>query len=103
MRNDHPTVKPLALMRWLVRLVTPPGGVVLDPFAGSGSTVCAAALEGVDAVGIEMSERYCAIARARLAYWREVAAAGGDEADLERQRAHEAVGQMDLLAQEGAE
>ena len=45
-RNVHPTVKPIELMRWLVRLVTPPGGTVLDPFAGSGSTGCAAVLEG---------------------------------------------------------
>src|SRR5690606_36498530 len=49
----HPTVKPLALIRWLVRLVTPPDGVVLDPFAGSGTTVEAAILEGVDVVAIE--------------------------------------------------
>lgn len=52
-RNHHPTVKPLSLMRWLVRLVTPPGGTVLDPFAGSGSTGCAAVLEGFDFLGIE--------------------------------------------------
>ena len=44
--NHHPTVKPIALMRYLVRLITPPGGTVLDPFAGSGSTLCAATLEG---------------------------------------------------------
>ena len=52
-RNHHPTVKPTALMRYLVRLVTPPGGVVLDPFMGSGSTGKAAALEGFSFVGIE--------------------------------------------------
>lgn len=68
-RNDHPTVKPLALMRWLIRLVTPEGGVVLDPFLGSGSTACAAVLEGRDMVGIEREEAYMAIARARVAYW----------------------------------
>lgn len=51
--NDHPTVKPLALMRWLVRLVTPPGGVVLDPFAGSGTTGEAALLEGFTPLLIE--------------------------------------------------
>ena len=68
-RNDHPTVKPIDLMRWLVRLVTPPGGVVLDPFAGSGSTGCAALLEGFSFIGIEREPAYAAIARARLAYW----------------------------------
>jgi len=51
--NKHPTVKPLALMRWLVKLITPPGGSVLDPFAGSGSTLVAAELEGFDYLGIE--------------------------------------------------
>lgn len=66
-RNHHPTVKPIALMRWLVRLVTPPGGcIVLDPFVGSGTTGCAAALEGVDFVGCELSEEYAEIARARI-------------------------------------
>lgn len=78
-RNNHPTVKPIALMRWLVRLVTPPGGVVLDPFAGSGTTLCAAALEGASWIGIEQHEPYVAIARARAAYWQRVAEAGGDE------------------------
>jgi DNA modification methylase len=67
--NHHPTVKPLALMRWLVRLVTPPGGTVLDPFAGSGSTGCAAVQEGVNFVGIEQAQEYVEIAKARIAYW----------------------------------
>jgi site-specific DNA-methyltransferase (adenine-specific) len=67
--NDHPTVKPIALMRWLVRLVTPPDGTVLDPFTGSGTTGCAAVLEGFRFVGIERDERYAQIARARLAHW----------------------------------
>ena len=65
--NTHPTVKPTDLMRWLVRLVTPPGGVVLDPFAGSGSTLVAARAEGLRAIGIEQSEEYAAIIRDRLA------------------------------------
>ena len=65
-RNHHPTVKPTALMRYLVRLVTPPGGVVLDPFMGSGSTGKAAALEGFDFVGIELSAEYLEIARRRI-------------------------------------
>ena len=65
--NTHPTVKPTDLMRWLVRLVTPPGGVVLDPFSGSGSTLVAARAEGFRAVGIEQSEEYAGIIRDRLA------------------------------------
>ena len=62
----HPTVKPVTLMRWLVRMVTPPGGVVLDPFAGSGTTLEAAMLEGFDAVGIERETDYLPLIRARL-------------------------------------
>jgi hypothetical protein len=62
----HPTVKPLTLMRWLVRLVTPPGGLVLDPFAGSGTTLQAARDEGFRAIGVELDERYCALIAARL-------------------------------------
>ncbi|HUW09217.1 MAG TPA: DNA methyltransferase [Anaerolineae bacterium] len=68
-RNHHPTVKPLALMRWLCRLVTPPRGTVLDPFAGSGSTLIAAGLEGFDYLGCEKDEEYAEIAEARLAHW----------------------------------
>jgi len=63
--NDHPTVKPLALMRWLVRLVTPPGGKVLDPFMGSGSTKLACEAERFGFVGIDSDEHYCEIARHR--------------------------------------
>jgi len=66
-RNHHPTVKPTALMRYLCRLVTPPGGVVLDPFTGSGSTGKAAVLEGFDFVGIEREAEYVEIAKARIA------------------------------------
>jgi DNA modification methylase len=65
-RCTHPTVKPIALMRWLVRLVTPPGGTVLDPFCGSGTTGIAAKLEGFEFVGIEMSDEYCELSRARI-------------------------------------
>jgi site-specific DNA-methyltransferase (adenine-specific) len=65
--NSHPTVKPTDLMRYLCRLVTPPGGVVLDPFAGSGSTGKAAALEGFRFIGIEREAEYVEIARARIA------------------------------------
>jgi len=64
--NVHPTVKPLALMRWLVRLVTPPGGTVLDPFAGSGTTLLAARAEGFNAIGIEREAEYVEIMRKRL-------------------------------------
>jgi site-specific DNA-methyltransferase (adenine-specific) len=73
--NLHPTVKPLNLMRWLVRLSAPPGSVVLDPFAGSGSTGCAAVLEGRQFIGIERETRYLPIACARLAHWSGVAKA----------------------------
>jgi hypothetical protein len=63
----HPTVKPLALMRWLLKLVTPPGGVVLDPFAGSGTTLEAAVLEGIRVVGIERDATYLPLIEARMA------------------------------------
>lgn len=62
----HPTVKPIDLMRWLVRLVTPPGGVVLDLFAGTGTTLQAARAEGFRAVGIEREQQYIDLIRARL-------------------------------------
>jgi site-specific DNA-methyltransferase (adenine-specific) len=65
-RNIHPTVKPTDLMRYLCRLVTPPGGLVLDPFVGSGSTGRGAVLEGFAFVGIEREAEYVAIARARI-------------------------------------
>lgn len=64
--NDHPTVKPNALMRWLVRLVCPQGGTVLDPFMGSGSTGVACVQEGMRFVGVDMDEHYCEIANARI-------------------------------------
>lgn len=64
--NHHPTVKPTDLMRWLCRLVTPPGGLVLDPFMGSGSTLKAAELEGFSAIGIELDPAYIEIARRRV-------------------------------------
>jgi len=65
-RNNHPTVKPTDLMRYLCRLVTCPGGVVLDPFTGSGSTGKAAILEGFRFIGIEREAEYVQIARARI-------------------------------------
>jgi DNA modification methylase len=68
-RNTHPTVKPLALMRWLTRLLCPQGGMVLDPFTGSGSTGAACVLEGRRFVGVEREERYVSVARARIEHW----------------------------------
>lgn len=65
-KNPHPTVKPTELMRYLCRLVTPPGGLIVDPFAGSGSTGKAAILEGFQFVGFELDPQYSAIANARL-------------------------------------
>lgn len=65
-RNHHPTVKPTELMRYLVRLVTPPNGIVLDPFCGSGSTGKAVMLEDFEFIGIELNEEYCQLARHRI-------------------------------------
>ncbi len=79
--NIHPTVKPINLMRWLVRLVAPPGGVVLDPFAGSGTTLCAVEVEAasnprssavpISWIACEKQPEYADIARARAAWWRK--------------------------------
>ena len=69
--NFHPTVKPIALMRYLVKLVTPPNGTVLDPFLGSGTTAVAAILEGFNWMGCEMTEDYWPIIEARVA-WAEL-------------------------------
>lgn len=67
--SKHPTVKPIDLMRWLVRLVTPSGGTVLDPFAGSGTTAVACLAEGFDCILIEREEEYLADIRERLAHY----------------------------------
>lgn len=69
--NHHPTVKPIALMRWMCRLITPPGGAVLDPFMGSGSTGCAAVLEGFDFIGVDMEQGYVDIAQNRIDHYRK--------------------------------
>jgi site-specific DNA-methyltransferase (adenine-specific) len=66
--NTHPTVKPTSLMQWLCRLITPPGGVILDPFMGSGSTGKAAVLEGFQFIGCEREDEYMPIATARIAW-----------------------------------
>ncbi|HEY5193843.1 MAG TPA: site-specific DNA-methyltransferase [Solirubrobacteraceae bacterium] len=86
--NTHPTVKPLDLMRWLTRLLTPPPPeagakvyrpIVLDPFAGSGSTGAAAVLEGARFLGIEREAAYLPIARARIAYWARLKGADNEQ------------------------
>ena len=81
----HPTVKPLSLMRWLVRLVTPPGGTVLEPFAGSGTTVEACIIEGFDCIAIEKGEEYLPLIMQRIHRRRDPVAAirqTGDELGL---------------------
>lgn len=78
-RIFHPTTKPIDLMRWLVTMVTPPGGVCCDPFAGSGTTGIAANLAGFSFIGIEREAEYAEIARQRLEWW---AAQKGDTADI---------------------
>lgn len=65
-KNTHPTVKPTSLMRWMCRLITPPGGIVLDPFCGSGSTGRGAVLEGFRFIGYEIDEEHAKVARARI-------------------------------------
>ena len=77
-RNNHMCVKPTELMRYLCRLVTPPGGTVLDPFMGSGSTGKAAAMEGFCFIGIEREEDYVNIARRRIAAARSTMVRSGD-------------------------
>jgi site-specific DNA-methyltransferase (adenine-specific) len=67
--NFHPTVKPIALMEYLCRLVTPPGGTVLDPFMGSGTTGIAATRLNFEFIGIEMTPEYIEIAATRIAHW----------------------------------
>jgi hypothetical protein len=102
-RSSHPTVKPISLMRWLCRLVTPPGGTVLDPFAGSGTTGCAAVLEGFDFIGCERETEYVAIAEARIAWWAEHRGREADEVLADSRKAearrekHEGAGQLGLL------
>jgi DNA modification methylase len=88
--STHPTTKPLDLMRWLVRLVTPPGGVCLDPFAGSGTTLLAAKAEGFRAVGIERDPGYVEMAVERYrrqwapaeARWNDGSRGGDDQLSL---------------------
>ena len=70
-RNSHPTVKPIALMEHLVKMITPEGGTVLDPFMGSGSTGCAAVKNDFDFIGIDLSLEYIGIAEARIMHWKD--------------------------------
>ena len=69
-RNIHPTVKPIEIMRYLCRLITPPGGLILEPFLGSGTTAIAAHKENFEIIGIEREQEYIEIAKARLEYWK---------------------------------
>lgn len=80
-QNFHPTVKPTDLMRYLIKLVTPPGGVVLDPFTGSGSTGKAAILEGFDFIGIELTAEYLPIIEGRLAHAERLATEAKEKED----------------------
>jgi len=66
LKSIHPTMKPINLMTYLCRLITPPGGICLDPFMGSGSTGISACLEGFRFVGMELDENYFKIAEARI-------------------------------------
>lgn len=76
--NNHPTVKPIELMKYLIKLVTPLGGIVLDPFNGSGSTGCAAVELGCEYVGIELDPKYVDIARKRIEAWNKEETAFND-------------------------
>ena len=80
LRNHHPTVKPTELMRYLIRLITPPGGTVLDPFMGSGSTGKAAMLEGATFHGCDLDPAYLAIAEARILFGLQLQAEEAAEA-----------------------
>jgi len=75
-KNNHPTIKPISLMRYLCRLITPKGGAVLDCFTGSGSTGVACKLEGFDFIGIEREEEYVKIAEARIKAWKKESTQG---------------------------
>jgi DNA modification methylase len=69
--NSHPTVKTVALCEYLIKMITPKGGIVLDPFAGSGSTLIAAKKNGFQYIGIELTEEYIPIIKARLSSVRQ--------------------------------
>jgi site-specific DNA-methyltransferase (adenine-specific) len=71
-KNFHPTVKPVKLMQYLVKMITPPNGKVLDPFNGSGTTGIACTLENLEYTGIELDADYCKISEARITNWSEI-------------------------------
>ena len=71
-QNTHPTIKPVKLMQYLTRLITPPNGKVLDPFNGSGTTGIACVLEGFEYTGLELDPEYCKISEARISAWNEI-------------------------------
>jgi site-specific DNA-methyltransferase (adenine-specific) len=80
--NNHPTVKPVELMKYLIKLITPPGGTVLDPFNGSGSTGCAAVELGFEYIGCELDPDYVKIAETRILAWANKDAATNNYGDL---------------------
>jgi site-specific DNA-methyltransferase (adenine-specific) len=82
--NPHPTIKPIALMRWLIRLTCPADGLVLDPFCGSGSTGAAAVLERRRFLGVEIEPAYVQIAAARIDHWQHRRDQGDDRLPLAR-------------------
>lgn len=98
-RNMHPTVKPIDTMRWLIRLVTPLGGRILDPFFGSGTTGVAAAIEGVDALGIELDTAHALIAWHRCERFAGMALAPGTTAKVAARavRARDETAHLDLF------
>lgn len=95
--NTHPTVKPTNLMRYLCRLITPPGGIVLDPFMGSGSTGKGAILEGFGFIGIDITAEYVGIARARVAHAHDTAMAAHAQAQAAAEAAAIPPAQMSLI------
>jgi len=105
--NDHPTVKPIELMRYLVRLVTPKGGICLDPFVGSGTTLIADMFEGVNGVGIEKDAEKDGAIFHRLEYWKPIAERRKtEEAQERKEQAHriaETVRTLDTFESEGLE
>lgn len=101
-RNFHPTVKPVDLMRWLVRLITPPGGLVVDPFAGSGTTGIACVLEGFEFVGFDRDAEYVALAEARIRWWAEHPEGTATRAILTAAAARPGADQLRLLDEESA-
>lgn len=86
-RNNHPTCKPIRLMAYLIILGSRPGDVILDPFLGSGTTCCAAILCNRKSIGVDMSEEYLRIAKARCEHWQELKQAKDSGMTIEEKRA----------------